>query len=223
MLDACSFAQRFWVFAGGLTDVGTTLRITDTRTGAVQEYTNTLGTPFLALGALGLELARIGRIAREMAQESLRPTRPAAQLTAPVPHYRFSVLIQRAKNLTATVIQLGAALLSALEKKDAEELSKLRALHETNVLALNSEIREKEIEAAQTAIEELDEVGIARRNFRHLDPTVGVGIEESHGGGGPRHANAFRVHVFPNRPRQACSVPVGLGNKGEVEGSHLVC
>ena len=50
VLDACSFANRFWVFAGGLTDVETVLTVTDTRTGggtdtygannAVNEYTN---------------------------------------------------------------------------------------------------------------------------------------------------------------------------------------
>ena len=46
VLDACAFNQRFWVFAGGLTDVRVTLTITDTRTGTVKTYANPGGTAF---------------------------------------------------------------------------------------------------------------------------------------------------------------------------------
>ncbi|HEX2465847.1 MAG TPA: hypothetical protein VHR17_14590, partial [Thermoanaerobaculia bacterium] len=46
VIDACGFVNRFWVFAGGLTDVSTTLRVTDTKTGEVRTYVNPLGTPF---------------------------------------------------------------------------------------------------------------------------------------------------------------------------------
>lgn len=48
VLDACTLAgaNKFWVFAGGLTDVEVTLKITDTQTGEVRTYVNPLGTPF---------------------------------------------------------------------------------------------------------------------------------------------------------------------------------
>jgi len=46
ILDGCSSNDRFWVFAGGLTNVGVTLTITDTRTGAVNTYENPEGTAF---------------------------------------------------------------------------------------------------------------------------------------------------------------------------------
>ncbi len=36
VLDACTFNQRFWVFAGGLTDVQVDLTVTDTASGAVR-------------------------------------------------------------------------------------------------------------------------------------------------------------------------------------------
>lgn len=46
VLDACSFSNHFWVFAGGLTDVEATVTVTDTETGASTVYSNPLGTPF---------------------------------------------------------------------------------------------------------------------------------------------------------------------------------
>ena len=46
VLDACDFAGHFWVFAGGLTDVGVELSVTDTLTGETRRYDNMLGDPF---------------------------------------------------------------------------------------------------------------------------------------------------------------------------------
>ena len=46
VLDACVFADRFWVFAGGLTNVDVTLTVTDTFTGLSKQYHNPQGTPF---------------------------------------------------------------------------------------------------------------------------------------------------------------------------------
>jgi hypothetical protein len=48
LLNACSrdLGHRFWVFAGGLTNVQVWLRVTDTVTGEMKEYRNPLGTTF---------------------------------------------------------------------------------------------------------------------------------------------------------------------------------
>jgi hypothetical protein len=46
VLDACSFANHFWVFAGGLTNVETALKVTDSKTGLVRTYNNPQGTAF---------------------------------------------------------------------------------------------------------------------------------------------------------------------------------
>jgi hypothetical protein len=46
VLDACSLNQRFWVFAGGLTDVKVDLTVRDTATGAQKVYHNPQGAPF---------------------------------------------------------------------------------------------------------------------------------------------------------------------------------
>ncbi len=46
VLNACAFNNRFWVFAGGLTDVEVVLTVADSQTGTVKTYTNPQGQPF---------------------------------------------------------------------------------------------------------------------------------------------------------------------------------
>ena len=46
VLNACALNNRFWVFAGGLTDVEVTLTVTDSQTGTVKTYLNPQGEPF---------------------------------------------------------------------------------------------------------------------------------------------------------------------------------
>jgi hypothetical protein len=49
VLDARGINGQFWVFYGALSNVGYTLRITDTVTGDVRRYENALGT-FASVG-----------------------------------------------------------------------------------------------------------------------------------------------------------------------------
>lgn len=46
VLNGCALNSRFWVFAGGLTDVRVELRVTDTKNSTVKTYVNPLGAPF---------------------------------------------------------------------------------------------------------------------------------------------------------------------------------
>ena len=46
VVNGCSFNQRYWVFAGGLTNVATSLRVTDTQNGVIRTYANPQGAPF---------------------------------------------------------------------------------------------------------------------------------------------------------------------------------
>jgi hypothetical protein len=46
VLDACSYNGRYWVFAGGLTNVAVTARVRDTLGGATWTHLNPLGQPF---------------------------------------------------------------------------------------------------------------------------------------------------------------------------------
>jgi Tc toxin complex TcA C-terminal TcB-binding domain/Neuraminidase-like domain len=76
-------------------------------------------------------------------------------LDAPLPLYRFNVMLQKALELCAEVRALGNALLNALEKKDAEQLSLLRSGHELEMLKLVRAIKEQQKEEAKTNLEAL--------------------------------------------------------------------
>lgn len=77
-------------------------------------------------------------------------------LYAPIPAYRFQVILQKAQELCGEVKSLGAALLSALEKKDAEALSMLRTNNEIDLLKTATQIKEKQIEEAEESIAALN-------------------------------------------------------------------
>ena len=47
VLDGCAFNERFWVYAGGLTDVKVIMTVVDSETGVAATYYNPPGTPFL--------------------------------------------------------------------------------------------------------------------------------------------------------------------------------
>ena len=72
-----------------------------------------------------------------------------ADLNAPLPLYRFNVLLQKANEVCSDVKSLGAALLSALEKKDAEALSLLRQGQEIQLLEAVKGVRETQLQEAQ--------------------------------------------------------------------------
>jgi hypothetical protein len=46
VVNGCVLNSRYWVFAGGLTDVQVVLTVTDTQNGTVRAYTNPQGTAF---------------------------------------------------------------------------------------------------------------------------------------------------------------------------------
>ena len=80
-----------------------------------------------------------------------------SDLSTPMPNYRFNYLLARALEVVSEVKSLGNALLSVLEKKDAESLSLLRTKHDTNIQALVMEIRKKQLEEATKTKKSLEE------------------------------------------------------------------
>jgi Tc toxin complex TcA C-terminal TcB-binding domain len=78
-----------------------------------------------------------------------------ADIHAPLPCYRFQVLLQKAVDFCAEVKSLGQALLSVVEKKDAEGLSALRVGHETVALEAARETRRQNVHEAGRQLEAL--------------------------------------------------------------------
>lgn len=78
-----------------------------------------------------------------------------ADLNAPLPLYRFNVLLQKANEVCSDVKALGGALLAALEKKDAEAMGLLRQSQEIHLLEAVKTVREKQIEEAKENLEGL--------------------------------------------------------------------
>jgi len=72
-----------------------------------------------------------------------------AALAAPVPAYRFSYLLERARQAAQSVATFASALLSALERKDAEELTLLESLHQRTVLQMTTEVKTAQVQEAQ--------------------------------------------------------------------------
>jgi receptor-binding and translocation channel-forming TcA subunit of Tc toxin/ABC toxin-like protein/neuraminidase-like protein len=72
-----------------------------------------------------------------------------------LPPYRFTYLIEKAKQHAGVVQNFGGQVLSALEKRDGEELTRLRTVHEQNLLKLRSQMTQWEIDAAEDTLEGL--------------------------------------------------------------------
>lgn len=79
-----------------------------------------------------------------------------AGMNAPLPHYRFNILAQKATELVQEVRSLGNGLLQALEKKDAEEIALLRNSLELKVLKQMRDIKKLQIDEAVEQIEVLN-------------------------------------------------------------------
>jgi hypothetical protein len=76
--------------------------------------------------------------------------------TGSLPPYRFIALIERAKAFAAALAGFGSSLLSALEKKDAEQLNRLRLTQQMNLAQLSTQARQAEIDAADAALAALN-------------------------------------------------------------------
>jgi len=72
-----------------------------------------------------------------------------AALQKPLPPYRFVYIIEKAKQFTQTVQGMGSALLTALEKKDTEQLNLIRTSHEKEILQLTTKIKQDTVSEAK--------------------------------------------------------------------------
>jgi hypothetical protein len=109
-------------------------------------------------------------------------------LYEPPPRHRFRIPLEKARQFTGTAQQFGAQLLSALERKDEQELALLRSLHEDTIVNL---MRRQKQDAIDGARHELDHIGetkkvieLRRDYYKGLiedaaaDPELGLNVEE---------------------------------------------
>lgn len=71
-----------------------------------------------------------------------------------LPPYRFTYLIEKAKQHASTLQSYGSALNTALERRDNEELERLRRVHQQNILKMTTRQRELDITVAKETIEQ---------------------------------------------------------------------
>ncbi|WP_256081072.1 neuraminidase-like domain-containing protein [Massilia sp. YIM B04103] len=97
-----------------------------------------------------------------------------------VPHYRFQVMLDRAKQLTAMVMGFGAGLLAALEKKDGEELQLLRQRHEHAVLLQTAEMKAQLRDEGQKQVTALQQAkAAAQARHAHYSKLLEDGLSEA--------------------------------------------
>ncbi|GAA2208044.1 hypothetical protein GCM10009850_035020 [Nonomuraea monospora] len=113
--------------------------------------------------------------------------RPANMDTClPQSPYRFIFLNQKATELAGEVRAMGAALLAAFEKGDAEVLQALRGEHELHLLQLTTEVRRHQWREADWQLQALRKAKeITQTRFRHLTLLIQNGLnnrEDEHVG-----------------------------------------
>ncbi|KST62058.1 LamG-like jellyroll fold domain-containing protein [Mastigocoleus testarum] len=90
-----------------------------------------------------------------------------------VPHYRYSFMLEKAKEMVEYVIEFGGALLEALDNKSDEELTLLQHTHELDILERTTEVKQfqqAELNANLTALEKSLES--AKERYLYYDETV---------------------------------------------------
>lgn len=87
---------------------------------------------------------------------------------AAVPHYRFTYMFSKAMELCAEVRSLGGAMLSAMERQDAEDMALLRAGQELSVLRAVKQLKQMQIDEANdnlSGLQATQSVTMARQNY----------------------------------------------------------
>jgi hypothetical protein len=91
-----------------------------------------------------------------------------SELNAPLPAHRFNVTVRSALEFCSDVQSLGSALLSAMEKRDAEALAVLRMGHEVRLLEATTLIKIKQVDdsvSAEAALQKAREMADTRYQY----------------------------------------------------------
>jgi hypothetical protein len=100
-----------------------------------------------------------------------------AATAAPLPPYRFTQLLDRAQKATAMVQSFGAALLGALEKKDIEELTLLRSVHERELQRLARDAKAQQVRESKAQLQSVTEAKVNVENrITYYDGLLTTGL-----------------------------------------------
>ena len=103
--------------------------------------------------------------------------KPLPKLQVRTPYYRFSTLIQKAKEVTQTVTQLGQSLLSTLEKRSSAELTLLYNRNQQNLSALTRMSKQDQLEASTESLHALqNSLQNAQERLRHYTFLIDQGL-----------------------------------------------
>src|SRR3984957_2748541 len=78
-------------------------------------------------------------------------------MNSPLPNYRFSVLVQKTIEMCTEVKSLGSAMLQAMEKKDAEDMSLLRSQNGIAVLKAMLLVKQQQVDEETHSTEALQQ------------------------------------------------------------------
>ncbi len=96
-------------------------------------------------------------------------------IQAPLPAYRFSYMLQKALEMCNECRSFGSALLSALEKNDAEALSVMRATHEVGILDLMHGVKIRQLDEANAQVTALTASrNTAAQRYSYYQTLMGV-------------------------------------------------
>ncbi len=87
-------------------------------------------------------------------------------ISGDLPPYRFTYLIEKAKQHTGQLVSFGSTLLIHLEKRDGEKLNMMRLTQQKNILTMTTKMRQFDIDMANNAIDALT-AQQATVQFRH--------------------------------------------------------
>ncbi len=134
-----------------------------------------------------------------------------AQGAGSLPHYRFQALLDRARGLTNTTTAFGAALLSALEKKDAEDLQMLRTRQERAILVQTGDMKAELVVEGEDQVESLRQAKLAAQGrLSHYTKLLAEGLS-------PAEVTSMTTMILANVFQTTGSVIRALSG-----GAHLV-
>lgn len=128
-----------------------------------------------------------------------------AELDSGLPPYRFRSVIARANTFCAELRSLGSALLQAIEKRDAEALSRMRAEHELAMLAVVRDVRVRQLDEARGAVASLELAKTA------IEGRLGYYEGLLEGGINDQEATAMTLSVQSGNARMASQAMMALG------------